>query len=130
NVLLDHNYIARLTDFGYASMIGDLPEASVYLQMTTMKPGTLRWAAPEHFLVDEEQTMQPTTQSDIYSFGNLGLLILSGKHPWSEIQRDAAVMMQLSRGNTPKRPSSPPIEDQHWELIERCWSSVGDRPCA
>ena len=37
--------------------------------------------------------------------------------------------MQLSRGNKPKRPSSRPIEDQHWELIERCWFSVGDRPC-
>ena len=146
NVLLDHNYDARLTDFGYASMVGELPEASVYLQMTTMKPGTLRWAAPEHFLADAEQTIQPTTQSDIYSFGNIALLvgvvsctsyifsslfkILSGKHPWSEIQRDTAVILQLSQGNKPKRPSSRPIEDQHWELIERCWSSVGHRPCA
>ncbi|KAF8547675.1 hypothetical protein OG21DRAFT_859147 [Imleria badia] len=125
--------------------IFQLPEASVYLQMTTMKPGTLRWAAPEHFLVDAEQTMRATTQSDIYSFGNLGLLasavssttyilisfqVLSGKHPWSEIRRDTAVIMQLSQGNKPKRPSSCPIEDQHWELIERCWSSVGDRPYA
>ena len=146
NVLLDHNYNARLTDFGYASMIGELPEASVYLQMTTMRPGTLRWAAPEHFLADAEQTIRPTTQSDIYSFGNLALLagavsctsyifsslskVLSGKHPWSEIQRDPAVVFQLSQGNKPKRPLSRPIEDQHWELIERCWSSVGHRPCA
>ena len=56
--------------------------------------------------------------------------VLSGKHPWSGIQNDIAVMFQLSQGNKPKRPSSRPIEDQHWELIERCWSSVDDRPCA
>ena len=55
--------------------------------------------------------------------------VLSGQHPWSEIKNDMAVMFQLSRGNKPKRPSSRPIEDQHWELIQRCWSSVGDRPC-
>ncbi|KAG6379363.1 kinase-like domain-containing protein [Boletus reticuloceps] len=130
NVLLDRNYNARLTDFGYASMIGDNPEASLSLQMTTMKPGALRWAVPEHFLVGEEQTLQPTTQSDIYSFGNLGLLVLSGKQPWSEIQREPAVIVQLSQGLKPKRPSSPPIEDQYWELIEHCWSSVGERPGA
>ncbi|KAF8120266.1 kinase-like domain-containing protein [Boletus edulis] len=133
NVLLDDNCVARLTDFGYASMIGDIPEALLYLQMTTMKPGTIRWAAPEHFLVDVDQPMRPTTQSDIYSLGNLGLLasiVLSGKHPWSEIQREAAVIIQLSRGIKPKRPLSRPIQDQHWELIERCWAPVGDRPPA
>ena len=56
--------------------------------------------------------------------------VLSGKHPWSEFKRDAAVMLQLSQGNKPERPSSRPIEDKHWELIERCRSSVDDRPCA
>ncbi|KAI9574118.1 kinase-like domain-containing protein [Boletus coccyginus] len=130
NVLLDHNYNACLTDFGFASMVGDIPEALAYLQMTTMQPGTLRWAAPEHFAVDAEETTQRTTKSDIYSFGNLGLLVLSGKHPWSEIKRDALVTLQLSQGKKPERPSSRPIEDKHWELIEHCWSSVDKRPCA
>ncbi|KAF8133178.1 kinase-like domain-containing protein, partial [Boletus edulis] len=133
NVLLDYNYKARLTDFGYSSVIGDIPEASLYLQMTTMRPGTLRWAVPEHFSADVEQTTQLTTQNDIYSFGNLGLLasaVLSGKPPWSEIQHEATVVLQLSRGKKPKRPSSRLIEDKHWELIDRCWSSVGHRPCA
>ena len=74
NVLLDHNYNACLTDFGFASMVGDIPEALLYLQMTTMKPGTIRWAAPEHFAADVEETTQRTTKSDIYSFGNLGFL--------------------------------------------------------
>ncbi|KAF8123357.1 kinase-like domain-containing protein [Boletus edulis] len=96
NVLLDRNYNARLTDFGYTSMIGDMPEASLYLQMTTMKPGALRWAVPEHLLVGEEQTLQPTTQS---------------------------IVWQATMGLKPKRPSSTPIEDQYWELIEHCWSS-------
>ena len=64
-----------------------------------------------------------------HTFILISFQVLSGRHPWSEIKHDMAVMYQLSRGNKPKRPSSPLIEDQHWELIERCWSSVDDRPC-
>ncbi|KAF8123356.1 kinase-like domain-containing protein, partial [Boletus edulis] len=133
NVLLDRNYNARLIDFGFASMTGDMPEASLYLQMSQMKPGTIRFAAPEHFLADGEQAMPPTTQSDMYSFGNLGLLasiVLSGKRPWSEIQHEPAVIVRLLQGHRPKKPLSRPIEDLHWELIERCWSSIGERPRA
>ncbi|KAG6379367.1 hypothetical protein JVT61DRAFT_11830 [Boletus reticuloceps] len=110
-----------------------------------MRPGTLRWAVPEHFSTDVEQTTQLTTQSDIYSFGIWGSwqaqfhALRMDSHPfpgivwrppWSEIQHEAAVVLQLSRGKKPKRPSSRPIEDKHWELIDRCWSSVGHRPCA
>ncbi|KAF8133181.1 kinase-like domain-containing protein [Boletus edulis] len=132
NVLLDRNYVARLTDFGYASMIGDIPEVSLYLQMSTMKTGTIRFTAPDLFLADEEQKMQPTTQSDIYSFGCLGLLasVLSGKRPWSECSNEKTVIGRLSHGKKPKRPLSRPIENNHWELIEHCWSSVCDRPVA
>ena len=93
NVLLDHSYNACLTDFGYASMVGGAPEASVYLQMTTIKPGTVRWAAPEHFVADAEetsQTTQHTTKSDIYSFGNLGLLA-------STVSCTACLFSSLSR---------------------------------
>lgn len=60
----------------------------------------------------------------------ISIQVLSGKHPWSEIRNDAAVMLRLSKGIKPERPSSRLIEDKHWELIERCWSSVDDRPCA
>ena len=56
--------------------------------------------------------------------------VLSGTHPWSGILNDIAVVFQLSRGNKPARPSSRSIEDQHWEFIQRCWSSINDRPCA
>ena len=74
NVLLDRNFSVCLTDFGLASMVGDIPDALRYLQMTTMRPGALRWAAPEHFSVTNA-VPQRTTKSDVYSFGNLALLV-------------------------------------------------------
>ena len=56
--------------------------------------------------------------------------MLSGKYPWSEIQSDAAVVRRLFRGDKPNRPPDRPVDDQHWALIEQCWSSVPERPLA
>ncbi|KAF9237149.1 kinase-like domain-containing protein [Melanogaster broomeanus] len=132
NVLLDANFNARLADFGYASLIGETPEALAYLQMSTMRPGTLRWAAPEQISQDTEETVQPTTKSDIYSFGNIALQA-SPYTPHSGsalIRRDAAVILLLSQGQKPIRPQSRPIDDRYWEFIERCWENIQERPPA
>jgi len=71
NILLDANNTARLTDFGYASLVGDIPEALTYLQMSTTQPGAMRWAAPEQ--VFPEGALDRTTKSDIWSFGCISL---------------------------------------------------------
>ena len=71
NVLLDADYTARLADFGYASLVGNIPEALAYLQRSTARPGALRWIAPEQ--IDPEATFNQATKSDIYSFGCVGL---------------------------------------------------------
>lgn len=141
NVLLDADCTARLTDFGYSSLVGNIPEALTYLRRSTTRPGALRWIAPEQIIEDLHIR---TTKSDIYSFGCIGLqasllrartrfaLIssqtLSGKQPWSEIREDAAVVLRLAKGHNPSRPASRPMDDLHWDLIEHCWSSVEERP--
>ena len=71
NVLLDADYTARLADFGYASLVGNIPEALTYLQRSTARPGALRWIAPEQ--IDPEETFNRTTNTDIYSFGCVAL---------------------------------------------------------
>ncbi|KAF8557899.1 kinase-like protein [Imleria badia] len=136
NILLDEGYTARLADFGYASLVGDIPEALGYLQRSTARPGALRWITPEQ--IDPDETLNRSTKSDIYSFGCVALqgssqdtnsrLILSGKRPWSEVREDAAVVLRLAKGHKPGRPESRAIDDSHWNLIQDCWSSVEDRP--
>ncbi|KAF8556854.1 kinase-like protein [Imleria badia] len=128
NVLLDADYTARLTDFGYSSILGELPEALHYLQRSTNRPGALRWISPEQ--LDLELSSPNTTQSDIYSFGNMTLMVLSGQQPWAEVREDAAVVLRLAKGLKPRRPSLRRIEDRHWEFIEKCWSRVESRPPA
>ena len=65
-MLLDADYTARLADFGYASLVGNIPEALTYLQTSTARPGALRWIAPEQ--VDLDEMLNLTTKTDIYSF--------------------------------------------------------------
>ncbi|KAF8845927.1 kinase-like protein [Paxillus ammoniavirescens] len=127
NVLLDENDNARLTDFGYASLIGEIPEALAYLQWSSWRAGAVRWAAPEQI---KEDIPQPMTKSDIYSFGNLAFQVFSGQLPWSEVQKDAAVVLHVAEGRKPCRPKSRPVDDRHWEFIERCWSEIQERPSA
>ena len=143
-MLLDADYTARLGDFGYASLVGNVPEALTYLQRSTTRPGALRWIAPEQ--VDLEKTFNRTTKTDIYSFGCvalqesllgsdamsmlISLQVLSGKQPWSEIREDAAVVLCLAKGHKPGRPDCQTLNDSHWILLQECWSPMEDRPAA
>ncbi|KAI9567234.1 kinase-like domain-containing protein, partial [Boletus coccyginus] len=126
NVLLDADYTARLVDFGYASLVGNIPEALTYLQRSTTRPGALRWIAPEQ--VDPEETFNTTPKTDIYSFGCVALQVLSGKQPWSEVRGDSAIVLRLAKGYKPARPESRTLNDSHWELIQDCWSEIEQRP--
>lgn len=76
-MLLDEQHNAKLTDFGYASLVGEIPDALVYLQASTLRPGAVRWAAPEYFFSNPEEMRHCTTKSDIYSFGNISLQVFS-----------------------------------------------------
>ena len=143
-MLLDADYTPRLGDFGYASLVGNIPEALIYLQRSTTRPGALRWIAPEQ--VDQEETFNWTTKTDMYSFGCvalqarvlnsyvrpmlISLQVFSGKQPWSEIRQDAAVVLRLAKGHKPGRPESRTLNDSHWNLIQDCWSRVEERPAA
>ena len=134
----------RLADFGYASLVGTIPDALSYLQRSTVRPGALRWIAPEQ--VQSEESSDRTTKSDIYSFGCITLQeswldttvrsvltrpqVLSGKQPWSEVREDAAVVLRLAKGQKPARPESRTMDDKHWDMIRRCWSSIEERPTA
>ncbi|KAF8549953.1 kinase-like protein, partial [Imleria badia] len=128
NVLLDVNYTARLADFGYASLVGNIPEALTYLQRSTARPGALRWIAPEQ--VDPEETFIRTTKSDIYSFGCVALQVFSGKQPWSEVREDSAVVLRLAKGHKPGRPEFRAMGDSYWNLVQDCWSPMEMRPSA
>ena len=61
-----------------------------------------------------------------YNIGSslIHLQVLSGKQPWSEIHEDTSLVLCLAQGRKPGRPKSRPIDEQHWEFINTCWSPI------
>uniref|UniRef100_A0A453IJ12 Protein kinase domain-containing protein n=1 Tax=Aegilops tauschii subsp. strangulata TaxID=200361 RepID=A0A453IJ12_AEGTS len=70
NILLDSDYLAKLSDFGLAKDGPDGDETHV----STRVMGTQGYAAPEYIM-----TGHLTTKSDVYSFGVVLLELLTGR---------------------------------------------------
>lgn len=69
NILLDHNFEAKVADFGLAKFN---PEGMTH--MSTRVAGTMGYVAPEYALYG-----QLTERSDVFSFGVVLLELLSGR---------------------------------------------------
>ncbi|KAJ8597345.1 kinase-like protein [Rhizopogon salebrosus TDB-379] len=125
NVLIDGSGNPCLTDFGLATVVRD---AELQLTTTTVNHNP-RWHAPEVIGIDHDPG-RPTTKSDIYSFGCVIFFIASGDTPWQEKRSQNQIIIELSRRVKPVRPGN--IPDNHWSLIQKCWSwDPEDRPgCA
>ncbi|KAF9228991.1 WD40 repeat-like protein [Gyrodon lividus] len=140
NVLIHGNGRACIADFGLSTLLTELGGST--FSTSLQGRGTLRWAAPELLNLNvqvsgEEENIPrvpPTPRSDTYSFGGIMLQVLTGRIPYYYYPRDERVLLAVSQGETPKRPSphltvnpvNPVITDHQWVFIQQCWSTVNE----
>ncbi|KZP29985.1 kinase-like protein [Athelia psychrophila] len=127
NILVDENREARICDFGMSTVIEQVTETSASATLTAA--GSARWLAPE---LIEGIVTSPTMLADIYSFAMAILELLTGKHPFSDVKRDASVIHRIIvLKRTPQRPDSPEVQrwltDDLWSLLQQCWAPDADQ---
>ncbi|KAK9699722.1 hypothetical protein RND81_08G191900 [Saponaria officinalis] len=76
NILLDQNYVSKISDVGLARLVPPSVADSVTQYHMTSAAGTFCYIDPEY-----QQTGMLTTKSDVYSFGILLLQIITAKPP-------------------------------------------------
>ncbi|KAG2158175.1 uncharacterized protein EDB93DRAFT_1198789, partial [Suillus bovinus] len=132
NILIDRGGHARLIDFGLSTITQPLLGQS-HLAATSIRPGAIRYAAPELVLPDDARELPVVLEkADIYSFGCIMLQVLSGRRPWSEIPSEGFIIVSISHGCGPQRPDGhPAIMDSDWKFIQKCLQSGPElRPSA
>ena len=61
--------------------------------------------------------------------------IVTGKRPFKELEKDAAVILALGKGKRPHRPKKildrSPRGVPFWDMSQKCWAQTpADRPTA
>lgn len=110
-----------------STVIEQVTETSASATLTAA--GSARWLAPE---LIEGTVSSPTVQADIYSFAMAILELLTGKHPFSDVKRDASVIHRIIvLKRPPLRPSTPEVQrwltEDLWTLLLSCWSSDANK---
>ncbi|XP_024033175.1 U-box domain-containing protein 51 isoform X1 [Citrus clementina] len=111
NILLDRNYVSKISDVGLARLVPPSVADSVTQYHMTSAAGTFCYIDPEY-----QQTGMLTTKSDIYSFGIMLLQILTARSPMGLTHH---VSRAIEKG-TLAEMLDPAVTDWPAEAAESC----------
>lgn len=111
-----------MSDFGLSTIVAGLQGTSF---TSSTVGGALRWAAPELYRTGMQTEIIPEVAKpcDIYSFGSVMLQALSGRIPYDDISSDIQVLIEMMRGQFPRRPPNNLLSDEFWLFITSCWDN-------
>jgi len=113
NILVDDTGLARITDFGLATVARN-PDS---IRSTSENQGhTARWTAPE--ILNEKGTLGK--EGDVFSFAMVMIEGFTGAVPFDG-SLPAVAMVAIMDGKRPPRPTHQAFTDQLWQLTQRCW---------
>lgn len=111
-----------------SKIIEEVTEQAASVTLTSS--GSARWLAPE---LIEGNINSPTKATDSYAFAMTALELLTGKHPYANQKRNAAVIHEkVVKRLLPPRPRDDDadkwISNDLWGLMLACWQPAEDRP--
>ncbi|KAJ7732237.1 kinase-like domain-containing protein [Mycena maculata] len=121
NILVTPSGRACIADFGLSTMT-DVMTLRFTHSTANSHGGTARYQAPELLLGESLNHFG----SDVYAFACVCYEILIGKVPFFELPNDMAVSLKVIGGHRPSRPSSTPVDDGLWRLLQDCWQHASE----
>ncbi|KAF8592368.1 kinase-like protein [Ramaria rubella] len=128
NVLIDDSGQPVLADFGLSKILEDI--TGVPFTQSKGVSESYRWFAPE--LCSSPGVI--STYSDVFAYGMTIIEIFTGNPPFDHIKRTTEVLIEMQKGERPKKPNSADIlargfDDNLWQVATACWEkSVEHRP--
>ena len=135
DILLDHNDIIKLVDFGAAKtlnmhsvVLSRHSKNSKHGKQNTLT-GTPAYMAPETIRNDPHD--QPTLGSqDIWALGCCIVELITGEPPWSKLDNEWAIMYRVANDN-PLLPESSELSELGIDFLQKCFvRPASSRPSA
>lgn len=124
NVLLDESGRVRIADFSHSLILAEADSRMFSEQL----PGDVRYTAPESIPTGGQTgAPKPTKGGDVYSYGCVAILVLSGKVPYWWISEESQILSEKEMGTWPSRPALE-IDEVHLNLVQQCLSTEKSRP--
>ncbi|KAI9280661.1 hypothetical protein BY458DRAFT_499972 [Sporodiniella umbellata] len=122
NILLDENGICKITDFGLSKLSGQDKAYDPHSNNSVMR-GTVFWMAPEVV-----KGTNYNAKVDIWSLGCTVIEMLTGNHPWLELNMLAA-LYNLGKYQAPPIPED--FTEDARDFLNRCFTiNPEERPTA
>ncbi|CAO3694005.1 unnamed protein product [Rhizopus stolonifer] len=122
NILLDQNGICKITDFGLSKLSGQDKAYDPHSNNSAMR-GTVFWMAPEVV-----KGTNYNAKVDIWSLGCTVIEMLTGSHPWLDLNMLAA-LYNLGKYQAPPIPEDLPEEAK--DFLTKCFTiNPEERPTA